>query len=259
MDPKDIGRIIRAARERGLSQAQLGRLIGVKQQSLDAIEKGDTQRSKFLPEIVRELEIPQATSACRQNPAATGHGRGGLALSNRDFRIFTAAEGGPGEIIRSTDPIDWWPRPIEVQHVKGAYGMYIVGESMVPEFEPGHVAVVNPNLPHVGGKSYIFYAEDEAGQARATVKRLRRASADTWFVTQHNPPRARRTISRFPGASGPPRTALWGDRIHPDRLRAPLHRADVCEAIGISLDTLYRTRSCATSATACRGRSASTR
>lgn len=201
MDSKEIGRIVRAAREaKGLSQAKLGSLIGVKQQSLDAIERGDTQRSKYLPEIARELEIPPGDLGLpREPPAPPGMAPIGSPYDNRDFRIFTAAEGGPGEIIRSVDPIDWWPRPIEVQHVKGAYGMYIVGDSMVPEFEPGHVAVVNPNLPHVGGKSYIFYAEDEAGQARATVKRLRRATADTWFVTQHNPPSGQKndfTLSR---------------------------------------------------------------
>lgn len=195
MEAKEIGRIVRAAREkRGLSQAELGRLVGVKQQSLDSIEKGDTLRSKFLPEIARELEIAPGDVGLPPEAAPPPAGPPiGSPYELKDFRIFAAAEGGPGEIIRSVDPVDWWPRPIEVQNVKGAYGMYIVGESMAPEFETGHVAVVNPNLPHVGGKSYIFYAEDESGQARATVKRLRRVTADAWHVTQHNPPAGQKT------------------------------------------------------------------
>jgi transcriptional regulator with XRE-family HTH domain len=190
MDPKDIGQIVREKREeRGLSQAKLAQLIGIKQQSIDAIEKGETRKSKHLIDIATELDIlPSALGLPAAKPAPAGIEPVASPYGIRDFRIYTAAEGGPGEILRSPDPIDWWPRPVEVQHVKGAYGMYIVGESMVPEFEPGQVAVVNPNLPHVGGKSYIFYAEDEAGQARATVKRLRRATVDSWFVTQHNPP-----------------------------------------------------------------------
>ncbi len=106
----------------------------------------------------------------------------------KEFAIYSAAEGGPGEIIRSTEPVDWWPRPIEVQQVKGAYGMYIVGESMVPEFRPGHVAVINPNLPQVGDKPYIFYAETESGVVRATIKLLRKQTGDHWHVSQHNPP-----------------------------------------------------------------------
>ncbi|NUU41407.1 helix-turn-helix domain-containing protein [Tardiphaga robiniae] len=200
MDPKEIGQVVRAAREaKNLSQAQLGRLIGVKQQSLDAIERGETQRSKFLPEIVKELDIsPQSVGLPSEAPQPPGMAAVGSPYAARDFPIYTAAEGGPGEIIRSTDPVDWWPRPVEVQHVKGTYGMYVVGTSMVPAFEPGHVAVVNPNLPHIGEKTYIFYSEDNDGQARATIKRLRRATHDTWHVTQHNPPRGQKSDFELP-------------------------------------------------------------
>lgn len=190
MDSKEIGAIIRTAREkRGLSQAQLGALIGIKQASIQAVEKGETARSKYLPEIAMELEIPPETVGL---PTETGAPAGMAPVADpfgpRDFRIYSAAEGGPGEIIRSVEPIDWWPRPIEVQRVTGAYGIYIVGESMVPEFRPGHVAVINPNLPHVGDKPYIFYAETESGVVRATVKLLRKQTGDAWHVTQHNPP-----------------------------------------------------------------------
>jgi phage repressor protein C with HTH and peptisase S24 domain len=190
MNSKEIGQIIKAAREaRGLSQAQLGALIGVKQASIFSIEAGDTQRSKFLPEIIRELAIaPEDVGLPKAVAPAAGMAPVGDPYGPRDFRIFTAAEGGAGEIIRSAEPVDWWPRPIEVQQVKGAYGMYIVGESMVPEFRPGNVAVINPHLPHVADKPYIFYAETESGVVRATVKLLRKQTGDAWHVTQHNPP-----------------------------------------------------------------------
>lgn len=192
MDSKEIGQIIRAAREkRELSQAQLGRLIGIKQASIQAVEKGETARSKFLPEIVRELGIAPGDVGLPPDPpgnvSPTALPAVGDPYGPKDFQIYSAAEGGPGEILRSVDPVDWWPRPIEVQRVTGAYGMYIVGTSMEPEFEPGHVAVINPNLPHVGGKPYIFYAETEDGSVRATVKRLRHQTGDAWHVTAHNP------------------------------------------------------------------------
>lgn len=191
MDSKDIGATIRAAREqRGLSQAALGALVGIKQASILAIEKGETNRSKHLPEIARELGIkPEAVGLPSEHAAApTGMAAIATQYEPKDFPIYTAAEGGPGEIIRSVEPIDWWPKPIEVQRVTGAYGMYIVGESMVPEFWPGQVAVINPNLPHVANKPYVFYSEAEDGTARATVKFLRRQIPDAWHVTQHNPP-----------------------------------------------------------------------
>ena len=202
MEPKDIGRIIREAREaKGLSQGRLGSLIGVKQASIFAIEKGETARSKHLPEIVRELGIaPESVGLPLQRPASDPLGLQPVAdpYGPKDFAIYSAAEGGQGEIIRSADPVDWWPRPIEVQRVTGAYGMYIVGTSMVPEFKPGHVAVINPNLPLIAGKPYIFYGETETGHVRATVKELRRHTGDTWYLTQHNPPAGQKNDFTLP-------------------------------------------------------------
>src|SRR5690242_7485534 len=108
MDSREIGQIVRAAREaKGLSQAQLGRLIGVKQQSLDAIERGETQRSKFLPEIVKELEIPpEAVGLPPDQRVPPGMAPVASPYGPRDFPIYAAAEGGPGEVIRSSDPVD---------------------------------------------------------------------------------------------------------------------------------------------------------
>ena len=39
----------------------------------------------------------------------------------------------------------------------------------------------------VGGEVYVFYAE-RAGEARATIKHLRRSNAEKWLVSQWNQP-----------------------------------------------------------------------
>jgi phage repressor protein C with HTH and peptisase S24 domain len=187
MEPREI---IREAREgRKWSQKDLADRAGISQVAIMKIESGVTAQSKFLPKIAQILGLDLA----QLDPGLSGVHLPALPpvadpFGPKDFRIYSAAEGGPGEILRSVDPVDWWPRPIEVQRVAGAYGMYIVGESMVPEYRPGQVAVINPNLPHIADRSYIFYAETEDGVVRATVKLLRRQSGDNWFVTQHNPP-----------------------------------------------------------------------
>lgn len=189
-----IGENVRRLREAaGMSQDDLAVAAKTTQSTIDRIEREEVANSRFLPRIAGALRaslseldesysnVPDGPQRPALAPVADGYGP-------KDFRIYSAAEGGPGEIIRSAEPVDWWPRPIEVQQVRGAYGMYIVGTSMAPEFEPGHVAVINPNLPHIGGKSYIFYAEENGGVVRATVKRLRYETGDGWHVTQHNPP-----------------------------------------------------------------------
>ena len=186
-----IGENVRRLREAaGMSQDDLAVAAKTTQSTIDRIEREEVANSRFLPRIagalrvgLSELDESYSTGAEPVRPSLPPVTQIG---ADRDFPIYTAAEGGPGEIIRSADPVDWWPRPIEVLRVKGAYGMYVVGESMIPDFEPGQVAVVNPNMPFIAGKPYIFYAE-KSGEPRATIKRLRRATADTWHVTQFNP------------------------------------------------------------------------
>ncbi len=120
-------------------------------------------------------------------------GRDLVTNTGRDFPVYSAAEGGPGELIRTSDPVDWIPRPAPVQHVKTAYGQLVVGTSMEPEYEAGDTALVNPLLPLINGVTCIFYHEDSEGQARATIKRLLRASTTTWHVRQWNPPPGMKT------------------------------------------------------------------
>lgn len=192
----DPNALLKAREGKDLSQPALAKLVGCSQQLIGALERGTTKSTKFLPRIARALEIDPAMldsdfaidrsklplmDVPALPPVADGYGP-------LDFRIYSAAEGGPGEILRSSDPVDWWPRPVEVRHVTGAYGMYVVGESMVPEFRPGQVAVVNPNLPVISNKPYIFYGETESGVVRATIKLLLGERQHGWIVRQHNPP-----------------------------------------------------------------------
>jgi phage repressor protein C with HTH and peptisase S24 domain len=83
--------------------------------------------------------------------------------------------------------VDFMARPAPLIHVRDSYGLLITGTSMEPEYRQGDTALVNPHLPVIQGEVYIFYAE-KAGEARATIKYLRRVSADKWLLSQHNPP-----------------------------------------------------------------------
>lgn len=185
------GKALVAAREKaGLSQAQLASLVKCSQQLIAALENGTTLTTKFLPRIASVLSVapgdldddyaPPPEAANRNIPARA-------LMGERDFKIYASAEGGQGQIIRSTDPVDFMPRPSPVAHVRDAYGLYVVGESMVPEYRPGDIAIVNPHLPIIPDEVYIFYAERE-GEARATIKHLRRIAGDAWHVRQWNPP-----------------------------------------------------------------------
>lgn len=186
-----------AAREaKDYSQPQLAKLAGCSQQLIGALETGATKTTKFLKKIADALEIDPGTldsdwlGVAAAPPAAPPDflPEHQILEKGRDFPIYAAVEGGPGEIIRSVQPVDWYPRPAPVAHVREAYGLFVIGESMAPEFEPGDIALVNPVLPPIGGKPCIFYTELH-GEARATIKRYVRQTSASWVVYQHNPPR----------------------------------------------------------------------
>jgi phage repressor protein C with HTH and peptisase S24 domain len=191
------GEKIRSAREaRGWSQADLGKRVGISQPAIKKIEDGDTRHSRFLPRIAQELALDIAelieglapaertlaepTAIFAETPSRFGR-------NGRDFPIHASAEGGAGQIIVSSDAVDFEARPVPLAHVRDAYGLLVTGTSMEPEYRPGDTALINPNLPVVGGEVYVFYAE-KAGEARATIKHLRRSTTEKWLVSQWNPP-----------------------------------------------------------------------
>jgi phage repressor protein C with HTH and peptisase S24 domain len=186
MEPREI---IREARERrGWSQKDLADRAGVSQVAIVKIESGATVQSKFLPRIAQLLGLDLADlDPSLKGVTLPAEGRPFVSDIRPDFRVYASAEGGPGEIIRSSEPIDFIPRPSHLVHVKDAYGLLVTGSSMAPEYKNGEMAIVEPSLPIVPDEVYIFYAEKD-GEARATIKHLRRATAERWLVKQHNPP-----------------------------------------------------------------------
>jgi phage repressor protein C with HTH and peptisase S24 domain len=184
--------IIRLRLEKGWDQIDLARRAGIKQQTLSLIESGGTKTSKFIGPIADALEVsvnqidtsfsgfaPQSTRRSNNTDMLQGG-------TERTFPIYAAAEGGDGAIILSWDAIEYLPPPPGLALVRGAYGMYIVGESMEPRYERGEKVWVNPNLPaRPGNDVLIFQSRD--GETKALVKRLVRSTSTEWIVSQFNP------------------------------------------------------------------------
>jgi transcriptional regulator with XRE-family HTH domain len=179
---------IRQAREaKGWSQDFLAKQVGISQPAIKKIEDGSTAHSKFLPRIAALLGLDIAELDEGLARITTSPERAPRLLGGVDFPVHTSAQGGPGEIVLDANPIEYMARPGPLAHVRGAYGVYVTGTSMEPEFRQGDIALVNPHLPIVNDEAYVFYAE-QPGSARATIKWLRRQTPDKWLVTQHNPP-----------------------------------------------------------------------
>lgn len=162
-----------------MSQAALAKAVGISQPAIRKVESGKTAKSKFIPDILTFLGL---ASEIRRGPAPELRG-------DPDLPIYAAAEGGPGEMVVTNEPIDIVVRPWYVGRVREAFGVLITGESMLPAYEPGDIAIVNPKMPSVRNKTFILATDWEEGEFRATIKRLIGWSDTAWRVEQFNPPK----------------------------------------------------------------------
>lgn len=179
--------MVRLRNQKGWTQAELARRAGVSQQVIGDIESGRTIRPRQLHEIaaalgttIEQLDPERYNRPTLEFPTTPIYGE-------RDLPIYAAAEGGDGAMIITFDPIAFTLRPAPLIGVKGGYGMYVVGESMAPAYDPGDTLLVNPHLPPTPGKDAVFFYSDGHGQTKATIKRLVRITAAEWRVMQWNP------------------------------------------------------------------------
>lgn len=186
------GEKIRERRERSsLTQGELARLVGTRQQTIDKIERGIIKHSRCLPKIAQALnlslpEIDPTFSNGVETPLAVPSNP---YVGDRTLPVYGAVEGGDGVLVVSSEPVDYVRRPAPLAEVKDGYGFIIVGDSMAPELKPGETGLVHPHLPPVTGEPCVFYADDGQGAMRATVKSFVRQTATHWHVEQWNPPR----------------------------------------------------------------------
>jgi phage repressor protein C with HTH and peptisase S24 domain len=105
--------------------------------------------------------------------------------------VYSGAQGGSGKLIIGNEVVDRVAMPAALSDVKGAYGLMVDGESMIPAYEPGDVAWVNPNLRAMRGKNHIFYHTPPLGEeAEAIIKRLDGWNDKDWDLWQWNPAKA---------------------------------------------------------------------
>lgn len=169
-------------RERNWNQTELANALGVKQPTVSRWLAGTMpdppQQEKIADLIAGRLESPRA-AAFTEPPDFLGE---------RDFPVYAAAEGGPGEMVVYTDPIDMVPRPWYMGRVKEGYGVLVVGDSMDPAFRPGEIAIVNPRLVAQPSTDVILVSETEHGEFKASIKYLIKQEPHRWYLRQYNPP-----------------------------------------------------------------------
>jgi|RhiMetdeSRZDD1v2_1073273.scaffolds.fasta_scaffold00124_26 transcriptional regulator with XRE-family HTH domain len=178
--------VARYRKERGLSQEELARRIGVRQNTIAAIESGLTKKSKYLPDIARVLEVPLFDLDAGEGAHRTPTIPGADLVGARDLPLYATVEAGEGAVVMSSDPVDEVRRPAPLATVKGAYGVIVSGESMVPALRPGDTALIHPHLPPKVEDICLFISEKN-GEFIATIKEYVGQTKDHWKVKRYKP------------------------------------------------------------------------
>src|SRR5438034_5064563 len=186
----------------GLSQADLARHLRLAPSAVSRMLKGErqmklleaAQTSSFLG--VSQDEVLRRASG-EGPPMATPEGprrRGRPPLATTQLRQMTGTEpipirsaargGGDQEMFLEDGPIGYPARPSNLSGVRGAYAIYMVGDSMEPRYQPGWLLHVNPFKPPTRGRDVVVYKKGQA----VLIKQFVGWEGDVLVLRQLNPP-----------------------------------------------------------------------
>lgn len=200
-----IGSRIRYARTaKGLTQQDVADFLKINRVSVSTWENNQTRpEAAKIPALCEFLGITESWLLSRsgddpepiKRDRATPTQRvkiipGTELVGVEKMPVFAAAQGGDGHVIVTFDAVDYVKRPAELESVRGGYGLLIAGESMVPAFRAGDMALVNPHLPPSREKNVILYhTPPHGGDVEAIVKQLNGWNDREWLLQQWNPMR----------------------------------------------------------------------
>ena len=158
-------------------------------------------RGTMMADIAKALGVSKiylAEGATSPEPNAT---IGGAVPETRNrVKILGMAVGGDdGKFMLNGETAGYADMPPSLEAVRGAYAVYIHGESMLPRYEPGEVVFVNPHRPPRAGDYVVAQIQDGAdSDIAAYVKKFVSKSAKELVLEQLNPPRGHDKLMRFP-------------------------------------------------------------
>lgn len=192
---------LREFRDRaGLSMQALANRVGTTAPQINKLEKGERRLTlDWMTRLAGALGIeakdllplptraPPAASP-QNRPLLGGEAAPGPPVPARDPRdlipVRSAARGGDEqEMFLEDGPIDYIARPHSLLHVRDAYSIYMIGDSMTPRFRPGQLLHINPYKPPQAGTGVVVTKTDNV----VLIKEFVRRSATMLYLKQYYP------------------------------------------------------------------------
>jgi phage repressor protein C with HTH and peptisase S24 domain len=192
----------RALERIGATQADLARHLRLAPSAVSRMLKGERQMKQletvqiaaFLgvsPDEVLRHAVADPVSQPAADAQRAGRGRPRIAPATAGARsadlipIRSAGRGGTDQAMFLEDgPIGYTSRPSNLNGVRAAYAIYMVGDSMEPRYEPGWLLHVNPFKPPTRGRDVVVYKQGQA----VLIKQFVGWDGDTLVLRQFNPP-----------------------------------------------------------------------
>lgn len=223
MDKKAFGQRVAERREQlEMSQEDLAKKVGMRQQGIASIESGKVSRPRLLPEMAEALKADLDWLLYRDgpDPEPVRSPKGADFASQKlpknphksldtSFSEYPAPNAQPAHALNAGPVIDLYGQasagkdgefpwsgevigevmaPPSLSGVRGAYAVQVAGDSMVPKFRSGDTVYVNPHRP-VRRDDYVVVQihGDEGSPPLGYVKRFVSLDLRTLRLEQLNP------------------------------------------------------------------------
>jgi DNA-binding XRE family transcriptional regulator len=209
---KIIANIIRTRRaEMKIGQGELAEMIGAHAQTMNKIERGEIDFSRFFSKIEEALQIEEGAlvragsgrqvfvlhgnlshrTAARatQEQLDAKFTRVNNTLSEATDLPLYASNSIAGEdfMTLSPEPISLTVRPTPLANVRGAYAVLVSTPTMIPAYEPGDTIWVHPHLPAEHHKDVLLRRDAEGKPGSESILgRLTGETSTHWLVREHN-------------------------------------------------------------------------
>lgn len=165
-------RLKKARKLKGLTQVEVAEKIGVSQPNYAKLESGKIQRSTFLLDISRVLEVSLewlATGQGEPEPSATSDNNVEIVKINKIAPVINVVQAGKFTHIGDNSYDEYLPYFGDYGN-DSIYWLRIQGKSMLPDFKEGEYVLINKDRQPTAG-NYVVALKH--GETKATFKKYR--------------------------------------------------------------------------------------
>lgn len=188
---ENIGKRAKSRREElKLTQAELAKMVGVSQQSIQWLEVGKTERPRYITELAEALETSVKW-------LKTGEGENTLQAKTVPLRMPVPEYLNPDRIpiygyvagannmsaINESHIVGWVERPYTLQGIKNPFLLIVIGDSMEPRYFQNERVHVNPGRRPNKGEHCVV----EKMNGEAVIKIYKGEDETHIHLAQYNP------------------------------------------------------------------------